>query len=412
MCLVLIYSKAELDCLQNIYTMPETISKLFSLALFFCILLQAMETSAQCTGSGSDLPAFGNAVSESIPVEVDPQSQIATVCLIIEHPNVSSLEIELLPPNGLAPLKLMYDVLSISYTGQSGQDLGNPETTAYFCFTTGATEIAGYTGADTCIEGCHYAPANNFDNFSLLPNYNPNGNWSLNIGNSSDQSGALLSWSIGFDDSESDCAVDLCLGGALDPTNVAWTPEDLCANETAYDLSSWLAQEIADPAGGVEWQWTSIPQGLVNGSVIDLSSLAPGTSLIELTYSITNLPCPPVSLSHYVNIMALDQTGEGCEVEMPVSHMQLEQTEDHVATIEVYPNPLQNEALIINFEGKEDSEIIVLSSNGHVYFQSTLAAGPGSQQYQIDASKWSPGLYFVRLSNNTTIRTKRLLVQH
>jgi subtilisin-like proprotein convertase family protein len=118
-----------------------------------------------------------------LPFTAIANGSIASVCINIDHNNVSDMDVYLISPCGQS-LELSTD------NGGSGDDYVNA------CFTPTATQpIAGLTSAATPFNGT-YLPEGNFSTFNGC---NPNGTWTLRVFDDANGiSGTLLGFTIVF----------------------------------------------------------------------------------------------------------------------------------------------------------------------------------------------------------------------
>ncbi len=77
------------------------------------------------------------------------------------------------------------------------------------------------------------------------------------------------------------------------------------------------------------------------------------------------------------------------------------------ALITILPNPVSNRFKIYDARFTI-SEINIYDARGRQFFSRQLKAGR-QQQVDIDASQWNSGVYFIRILNDRTYRTLKLI---
>jgi hypothetical protein len=81
------------------------------------------------------------------------------------------------------------------------------------------------------------------------------------------------------------------------------------------------------------------------------------------------------------------------------------------AVVQIYPNPVNGE-LTLNITGKEHQLNLALTDmNGKVVYTEILSGIPSSFTKKLDMSKFSKGVYFIRLSYNDRVYTEKVVVQ-
>ncbi len=374
--------------------------KLYPVLLFLLIALPFEVAMAQCTGSGIAIPASGNAVSGSINVTVDPLSQVVSVCMIIDHPDVSDLTVELLAPGGVIPLKLMYDELDLSYSGQIGEDLGNPGTNGYFCFTTAGTDLTYYNGGAGYPGGCHFAPAIDYNSLFSVPGYDPNGSWSLNVTNFGSEPGTLVDWSLGFDDTTAACAADLCPN---DTGNQTFDPPPI--NGTAFvcydgevtlstDPAGYLIPTPVDPSGqnniigGLTYAIFNCPPGVPYASAADFATDPCFNTILPFDES---GGLPPQDFFQNTNATGMNDYNS-----TPVFYLLPIMSDNYIAFASPNPNPIPTAVPTTNLEQFIDGNgdgCIVTGSPTQIRFleEFTATVEPGCDGVQITLEGGLPG---------------------
>ena len=71
-------------------------------------------------------------------------------------------------------------------------------------------------------------------------------------------------------------------------------------------------------------------------------------------------------------------------------------------------NPLANIKVDINYSGIID--IVISDIIGRIVLSYKMEVSAGTHQFEWDASKFSSGIYFVRLSYGTHIKTQKALL--
>ena len=92
----------------------------------------------------------------------------------------------------------------------------------------------------------------------------------------------------------------------------------------------------------------------------------------------------------------------------------LEESTPTIASAKIYPNPANSSATVAFQSIKfEDYTIDVVNAMGQVVYTKTLVnVAPGRTTHSLSVSDLSNGLYTVRISSNTGLISKRLLVQN
>ena len=102
--------------------------------------------------------------------------------------------------------------------------------------------------------------------------------------------------------------------------------------------------------------------------------------------------------SGYRSDIAIDQVT--MRDALPVGIVQNEEQE----TFSFFPNPVNN---ILTINSNEKLSIQILNTLGSVVQETSVIKGLN----QIDASTWTPGVYFIRVSNNKNADVQKFIKQ-
>lgn len=80
------------------------------------------------------------------------------------------------------------------------------------------------------------------------------------------------------------------------------------------------------------------------------------------------------------------------------------------AGLQVYPNPANNE-LVVECSGNKPN-LIVFDSQGRTIHQQQVAHAVAKQQFQINTSAWSNGIYLISTESEGVVYRQRVIIQH
>ena len=83
--------------------------------------------------------------------------------------------------------------------------------------------------------------------------------------------------------------------------------------------------------------------------------------------------------------------------------------ENQSMTLSVYPNPADNETFV-TIENAGLTMVSVYDIQGRMVYNKSVEAEAG-EQVRISTETMSNGVYFVRVSNDSTVRTAKLVVK-
>lgn len=149
-------------------------------------------------------------------------NELEGVCLLVEHANISHLQIKLIAPDGTS-------IFLSNQQGESITNFGDVLSNIELCFTPDAIHsLADYTGN----RGGDYLPEQGFSAFNGV---NPNGNWSLEVTDIVNfTEGILHSWRIRF--TEGDCNRGLVASNGDFENQVTLTWSDESAVNDGYKI--------------------------------------------------------------------------------------------------------------------------------------------------------------------------------
>lgn len=158
-------------------------------------------------GTGASYSTCINVVCFEPNAVMTDISQIADICMNIEHSYMRDLEIKIISPNGQEAILKNYPGGTIAYLGAANDDSTTaPGVGADYCFSMsgttllvdGPTIIAGFPPVDS-IEPGAYLPE---ESFASLVGSPLNGEWCIEItDNLLLDNGYIFSWEINFDES-------------------------------------------------------------------------------------------------------------------------------------------------------------------------------------------------------------------
>ena len=87
-----------------------------------------------------------------------------------------------------------------------------------------------------------------------------------------------------------------------------------------------------------------------------------------------------------------------------------EEIKREVATLNCYPNPT-NQELTVECTGIKPY-LAVFDSQGRLIYQQQLTTAAAKQQFQINTSAWSNGIYLVAATTDGITSRQRVVIQH
>ena len=157
---------------------------------------------------------------------------------------------------------------------------------------------------------------------------------------------------------------------------------DITFNDGELDLSLAGMYFMYNINGYAAWYGFD-EQTIVNGDFIKWGDESCGTEIAQWTYVWTQ-PVEPVS--------AYDAL-----------------TENQVNTLSIYPNPAINETFV-TVESAGLNEVSVYDIQGRLISKESVMANEG-EQVRLSTETLTSGVYFVRVSNDSTVRTAKLVVR-
>ncbi|MCX6277393.1 MAG: T9SS type A sorting domain-containing protein [Bacteroidetes bacterium] len=177
-----------------------------------------------------------------------------------------------------------------------------------------------------------------------------------------------------------------------EPAGVIAGQDTVCQGEGNYVFS------IPVITGATGYEWT-LPQGVT-------ITAGQGTNVVTLSISGT-------AQSGNIIIKGTNDCGSGTESAKAISVHNCGGIgqKDLESVVKIYPNPVKEE-LTINIAGKEKSlDLTITDLNGKVLLSEKLNVSGSEFRKKLDMSRFSKGIYFIRLSVNERSYSEKVVVQ-
>jgi len=172
----------------------------------------------------------------------------------------------------------------------------------------------------------------------------------------------------------------------------------ITGKDTICQNTQNMVYSVPSISGATQYIWT-VPAGV---------TITAGSGTNEVTLSFTS-----TAQSGNISVKGSNDCGDGVEAVKVVAvknctgidHKGLE------STVRIYPNPVSNE-LTLTINGNEQQlNLTLTNAKGQVVLSEKLSNLPADYKKQMDMSKFTKGIYFLKLSNGDRIYTEKVIIQ-
>ncbi len=91
-----------------------------------------------------------------------------------------------------------------------------------------------------------------------------------------------------------------------------------------------------------------------------------------------------------------------------------EQTNQSIASLQLFPNPLLNNMLTIRYHASQSSltSLEIFDLKGMPIWQTENLSHAGTNEVYLKIDNWTPGMYVCRIASGNKIETKQLIINN
>ncbi|MEI7501029.1 MAG: T9SS type A sorting domain-containing protein, partial [Bacteroidota bacterium] len=172
----------------------------------------------------------------------------------------------------------------------------------------------------------------------------------------------------------------------------------ITGKDTICQGSGNLIYSIPSITGATHYIWsTPTDVNITSGS---------GTNQVTLQYGSS-------AQSGNITVKGTNDCGDGAESSKPVKVKNCTGIDQRSleSTIKIYPNPVSNE-LMISIEGKKQQLVLTFTNtHGQVVHSETLTNITPDYKKKLDVSRFTKGVYFLKLFNNDQVFIEKVIVK-
>jgi hypothetical protein len=114
--------------------------------------------------------------------------------------------------------------------------------------------------------------------------------------------------------------------------------------------------------------------------------------------------------NYYYKAYIINSAGTAYGDEQPFSTSGLNDVTGDKFSVTMYPNPTKNTTKLVVSGVEGETDIVINDVQGKLIYKTTAKAVNGKVEQTIDVNNFAKGVYYVRIKNQTTSRTQKLIV--